>query len=249
MGIIASFALERKVNGKWKNLGDLFSPTTHTVTGRKRKDVFRTSVDYRTYGHNGLFWAHLLGACTCGSFSDVSDDLGDKLRIWGNGRGIPADADNRVLKAIGDRSHMGPDATPSYCTLQEILAFDWTQSITHRFWVNGPITLKWSADYDRPPAEYQTWSSAAGGKPLCDRDALVVPLAELEKLVRDSRYGFGSNADRERRVAAWAAHRWACVERRYPLLDAAHDFLGKIAGQLLDGTTSPEHSRIICWVS
>ena len=249
MGLIASLVMERRQSDGWKTIGDLLYPfeMRRPAKGKKPKKEPIKELCYHAMPHNRLVVAHLLGAFNTQSVGDAPDCFPDDLRIAGKHRGIPEDADPTTKAAMGARSHMaGPDSVPSWCTLQEILAFDWIQPITHRFWVNGPMTLQWHRkDFSAMPERVATYHHTQDAAPMAD--AIVVELDELQDLAEKC-LGHGTIEEQEARMNRWAECRWAYVERDYPLLSLCDDFIGCVVGQLLDGKP-PQDARVICWVS
>ena len=249
MGILASLVMERRQPGGWKTIGDLFYPWE--MRRKSVKQPFKktpvTSLHYYTIPHNKLIVAHLLGAFETCSVGNSPEPFDDDLRIAGKHRGLPADMDPMVRGEVGDLSHMGGvSRVSSWCSLKEILAFDWTQPIEHRFWVNGPMMLEWLGhDCATLPPRCEDYNVNTD-KPQ-DSSALIVEFDELHELAKKAD-AEGSNDDRRKKITAWAEHRWAYVEREFPLLVHCDDFLGRVMGQLLDGK-DPEDARVICWVS
>lgn len=234
MGLIATIIMEKKVGTRWKNIGDLLAD-----------DVGQ--LDYRTLPHNRLYEAHVLGAFNTMDPGNAPDTLPDTLRIASKHRGMPKDASKLTHKEIGSRDHMGKDATPSWVTLQEALAFDWTQKLIHCMWLNGPMMMQWDrdSDYKSLPPKYETYYDTSDYPQ--SQDALVIELPRMKKLITQSREGVdGPTA--ERRIATWAGHLWVYVEMEVPLLKLCDQFVGRVMGQLLDGG-DPTQRRIICSVS
>jgi hypothetical protein len=248
MGLIASLVMERRLAMGWTSIGDLFYPfqMRRPAANRKLVQTPVTALHYATMPHNCLFVSHLLGAGVCCSEDTYPDYHDDGLRIAGKHRGIPKDAAATTKKAVGNLSHLGPDHTPSWCSLKEILAFDWTQPLSHHMYLNGPMLLEWlKNDCATLPPRYETCNNNTG-KPN-DSTGLIVEFDELHGLATKASSS-GLPDEQRKKIAAWAEHRWAYVERDFPLLVHCSDFMGRVVGQLLDGK-NPEDARVICWVS
>ena len=235
MGLIASLIMEKKVGRRWENTGDILSGNS------------AGQLDYHTIPHNRLIVAHLLGAFNTMDPGHAPDTLPDHLRIAGKHRGVPKDAAKLTCRAMGERSHMGADATPSWVTLGEALTFNWTQKILHRMWLNGPMVLQWQGDsqYKFLPPKHQVYYETSD-QPQ-GQDALIVELPEMKKLVARAREA-GDNETQTRKITTWGGHLWVYVEMECPLLKLCEDFVGSVMGQLLDGG-DPTERRIICSVS
>ena len=251
MGVIASLVLERRTSKRWQNVGDLLFPVGDEYRGKgknmKSVKVPQVEICYHTVPHNRLVAAHLLGAFNTMSVGDAPDDFPHELRIAGHARGVPKDIAASTKAAVAKRKFKPSDQQPSYCTLKEILAFDWTQPISHKFWMNGPMMLKWyRKEYQQMPDHVETYYHTTD-KPQ-DKDAIIVEIEELQALVKKCFGGVSDPKEQERKITAWADSRWAYVEREYPLLTLCEDFLGTVVSQLLNGG-DPKDARVICWVS
>ena len=235
MGLIAALIMEKKAGRVWENIGDILSGNSPN------------QLDYHTVPHNRLIAAHLLGAFNTMDPGNAPDTLPDDLRIAGKHRGVPKDAAKLTRRAMGDRRHMGADATPSWVTLEEALAFNWTQKLRHRMWLNGPMALQWQGDsqYKFLPPKHQVYYETSD-QPQ-GQDALIVELPEMEKLVARATSA-GDNETQTRKIETWGGHLWVYVEMECPLLKLCEDFVGCVMGQLMDGG-DPKERRIICSVS
>jgi len=235
MGLLATLVMEKRVGKKWANLGDLLRGDAHG------------QLSFRTIPHNLLYVAHLLGAFNTMDPGHAPDTLSDDLRIAGKHRGVPKDAANLTRRAMGNRSHMGADATPSWVTLEEALAFNWTQKQRHRMWLNGPMAMQWWRDssYKYLPPKHQDYYETSDYPQ--GLDAIIVELPAMKKLVARAREA-GDNETQTRKITTWAGHLWVYVEMECPLLKLCEDFVGSVMGQLLDGG-DPKERRIICSVS
>lgn len=73
-------------------------------------------------------------------------DTGDGFRYITDCRGLPADMNPRSQEGLSD------EHSASWCTVKELLDFDWTQVSVHRGWVNGVEFEKWDRMKEWKPA-------------------------------------------------------------------------------------------------
>lgn len=109
-------------------------------------------------------------------------DTGDGFRVIAEPRGEPSDM-STALRAVDDKF----DHTPSWLTLAEILAFDWTRTSIHR----GVIPLR-DEDEPHPYGERESfvaWDARGGGEPksysggTSGRDIITVNAAKAREML------------------------------------------------------------------
>lgn len=136
MGCDIHFYVERRVDGVWAT-ADKWT-NEHGYKHVPYADEFYSDRSY------GLF-AVLAGVRNSHDVTPIAEP-----------RGVPADACPEYLEASGD----GDGHSHSYFTVAELLAFDWTQTITYTGVVNPSA---WARLRDYPAEGPSDWSVSVGG--------------------------------------------------------------------------------------
>jgi hypothetical protein len=235
--------IEVKRGKKWQALPDSYS---------KRSKV---GIGFNTMPHNCLFEAHLLGACEVMDPGNAPAHLSHKLRITTPHRGLPEDV-SAATKALFINEPVG---APNWVTLADILAFDWSKNVNYDMWINGPMLLKWNRCHDDrehiPP--HMSYRYSTRDEPV-DSYCELIELGKLEQVVDSICAGVSKNRGKvpnhellymeEQAVEKYAGFKWTRAVRNYPLYQVCNLFHERVMPQMLCGS-SPQHVRIVAWVS
>lgn len=154
-------------------------------------------------------------------------------------RGLPSDCDPMILKA---NDSWGEDGhSHSWLTLAELLAFDWTQTITCSGWVNGIKFANWLR-YDREhgeaPASYCGGVGGGGVKHLTELD-LLKEVKAIQTRLPDYRMA-------EKEIEAKLGSCYAECKWVQPYYKLARRFWSDCIPRLIR-LGKPEDVRIVFW--
>ena len=125
MGTDIHAAIEFKGNGNWQAL--LFPNKYYGLPGWEEEPEKSASLDitrnYRLFS--------ILGNVRNG-YGFAGCDTGDGFVPMSDHRGTPEDVSSEAEAALSG------EHSPSWVTLREILEYDWTNTVKHHGWVNGP---------------------------------------------------------------------------------------------------------------
>jgi hypothetical protein len=203
---------------------------------------------------NRLLEAHLCGAFTVMDTANAPDDLvgyridsksahetskdGCCLRAP-IGRSLSQVASNTMRQAVGLNAVL----------LSQVLAFDWTQPLTSRVWMNGPELHTWYFEDGpaRPPRDAIEYRySTRPEPPNC---GMLTTLRELNHAVMQAQKAANDKVDQRRAaVAARLSYVYAPVDYTYPLYMYCTTFFNQIVLPLLSGGDF-DNTRIVCGVS
>lgn len=173
-------------------------------------------------------------------------DTGNRLTPIADPRGLPEDCDP-VTRAESDR--WGCDGhSHSWATLAELLAYDWTQTVTHRGYVNGPEFSLWS-QYDKGRGESpKSYSGDVFG-------GMVVKVAEPELAAKIKAIESAVAADSpggnwwpvaRKRIAEELGSTYAQVAWEQPYYKSVRRFLSDAIPVMLR-LGKPEDVRLVFW--
>lgn len=231
MGTDIHFYVERRENGRWVSADKWTLETQYLEEGQE---------PYLTVGYRDHFYSNrnydvfaILADVRNGrGFAGV--DTGDGFEIIAEPRGLPHDMSPELT-----REAQGCDHTPSWVTVAELMAFDWTQTTKHRGMVNGPQFHAWE-QYPRSqgegPREYCGDVSGASIKKVSE-----FKMRELIATLPGEKYW-----DKKKAAEEQLSDTYCQVEWTTPYYRAARDFLSECLPRLWR-LGAPDDVRCVFW--
>jgi hypothetical protein len=232
MGTDIHLYVERRESGRWVS-ADTWEPSEY------EEDKSILTVPYRKHfyaGRNYGLFAMLADVRNGHGFAGV--DTGDGFVIIAAPRGLPSDMSPEL--AAEAKRHL--DHTPSWLTVAELHAYDWTRTTTLRGWVNGPQYYAWARYKKGEGADPESFCGGISGLKI-----VHVSDAELQRQVEQIQKACGGDRrDEEGAIKAQLSNVYAQVSWQTPYYRAARSFLSECLPRLWR-LGSPEDVRIVFW--
>ncbi len=227
MGCDIHLCVEKKVDGQWIAVKgpDIWEPERESLfwlTNARSYRLFAILADVRND-------RDVDGCDTEKNFNPIAGP-----------KSLPADISPEIL-AESD-SWDGDGHSHSYHTVQDLLAYDWTQMATLQGWLSISEYWKWSRYNKRHGEGPEDYCGSVGGgmtKHISEEE-----MESIVKPIRDS--GKTSYADQEATLNAIIPHYYTLCTWKQPYYKTCRYFLSDCIPQLLR-LGKPEDVRIVFW--
>lgn len=231
MGTDIHLYVERREGGEWVS-ADTWEPDEYSELAPKPLSV---PFDAHFYGERNYDLFAILADVRNGvGFAGVPTGTG--FNVIAQPRGLPTD----LSPQLAHEAEAYLDHTPSWLLLSEILAFDWTQTVTKQAWCNGPNYAGWN-EWARArgdgPNEYSGGVSGGGVRHVDE--------AQMKQLVGElvtPGMGWQARQDALKTLSyTYCPVSWPATYAR-----RCRDFLAETVFRLLR-LGKPEDVRIVFW--
>lgn len=177
MGCDIHFFVERKINGKWESADKITKNKYYDKKYPEEEQEFVVDYEDRFYsGRNYNLFAILADVRNGSGFAGC--DTGDGFSPISEPKGIPED----VCSFIQSESDgwAGDGHSHSYFTVEELLAYDWTQTTTVRTMIDLKTYTQW-ANSDKASGVYPEKSCSGVGGTKINEDSVLSYINETYK--------------------------------------------------------------------